>query len=343
MSKQTQITSLREIEVFLKRGELVSGIFPDMKRLLRLFRTKKKHNETVKIFYGETYDLYGLTVDSLKYYLFLGLLYKKLKEAGVRTEGYVNIADAATVINPGVKEKPKLKREGKKRLRLIKQISQIYDLNLRPFLMNQKIKEPEVIRILKQVRKLVKNSKRIMKKLEGTVLKNRLKQEYRSGFRYAAEEIALSLQFEVKVGPPRERHYDQVTAVVAKELAVDEVVGIYLRQSYPLGKNFSYFLSHPEIEKYGLTPYKASSNQLNDFRVVLGKTSRRQLKDLIYESFVSQKKSLPNPVKDLVIISELARELLGKEKGLIKGDLREVALKSYQEYIFKPLKGVVYE
>lgn len=337
MSKQTQVTSLIEINNPLKQGRLVSGFFPSLREVKEEIGKKKN----VKILYGETYDLGGLTVDSLKYYFYLELVKRELEKMGIKVEVYVNIADVATVTNKGVKEKAKLKREGKRRLRLIQELNRVYGMNLQPFLMSQMMREPRTIEIMKRVKKIIKESKEIKKSLEKTVLKNKLKQEYASGFRYAAEEIALSIQFAVKVGPPREVHYDQVTFVVAEKLKADKVLGIYLSPSYPLGKDFSYFLSNPEVEEYGLTPYKAGSNKLNDFRVVLGKTSLKQVERLVNQSFVSEDQDLPNPVLDLVLITEMARELLNKDEVLLNKDLRKAALKGFKEYIYKSLRSDV--
>ena len=43
--------------------------------------------------------------------------------------------------------------------------------------------------------------------------------------------------------------------------------------AFQLVENYLFYLINPEIEKYGLTPYKAESNKLENNRIVIGKTS----------------------------------------------------------------------
>src|SRR3989338_1682463 len=56
-------------------------------------------SEPIKLFYGETYDAYGNPVDSLKYYFFVSMLSRALKEEGFKTNPSILIADVAACRN----------------------------------------------------------------------------------------------------------------------------------------------------------------------------------------------------------------------------------------------------
>ena len=162
----------------------------------------------------------------------------------------------------------------------------------------------------KKVQNVVSNSTEIQLMLQKTVLQNRIRQEDKTTYKYASEAIATALLFDLKVGPPRERFYDEAALLIAKKLGRKNYGSIYLTPTYPLGLDFIYFLLHPEIEKFGLTPYKAGSNKLQDNRIILGKTSINRLQELILSSFVPKQKGLPDPVGDLHSIVDLAKHFM---------------------------------
>ena len=113
--------------------------------------------------------------------------------------------------------------------------------------------------------------------------------------------------FDLKVGPPRERFYDEAAAMIAKKLNIGCYKALYLTPTYPLGLDFVYFLLHPEIEEFGLTPYKAGSNKLQEHRIILGNTPIERVQELINTSFVPKHTGLPYPVRDLNAIVGLAK------------------------------------
>ena len=107
--------------------------------------------------------------------------------------------------------------------------------------------------------------------------------------------------------------------------------------------SFFHFLQHPEIEKYGLTPYKAGSNKLQDCRAVLGVTTIADIKALADKTFNPADVSLPNAIRDLYLISLLAEALKTKEFSLLentdiyKTPVVEVIISRVEQYIYKPL------
>lgn len=271
---------------------LIQSYFPSKREVFTVL--KKKHT---KILYGETYDMLGITVNSLKCYLFLGLL----------PESTVIIADTASTINQSSGDTQTILEEGKRRLGQVLEIIKKYNLPVQVKLMSELFKEKGVQELMKQVQDVVNQSPNIQLMLQKTVLQNRVRQEDKTAYKYAAEAIATAMFFDIKVGPPRERFYDEAAMLIAKKLKRVCYKSIYLKPTYPLGLDFLYFLQHPEIETFGLTPYKAGSNKLQEYRIILEKTSLEQLQKLISTSFIPKKAGLPDPVGDLNNIMELAK------------------------------------
>ena len=277
---------------------MIHSYFPSKREVFDVFK-----KDTIKILYGETYDLFGITIDSLKYYLFIALLQKEV----MGVESTILIADAASTINTSSGDTQTILAEGKKRLDQIYEIIKRYHLAIRVQLMSELFQEPYVQELIKQVQDVVTQSPKIQSMLQKTVLQNRIRQEDKTAYKYATEAIATSLLLDIKVGPPRERFYDEAAQLIAKELKRECYKSIYLTPTYPLGLDFMYFLLHPEIEEFGLTPYKAGSNKLQDHRIILGKTSLERTQELIKASFVPKQAGLPDPVGDLKNIINLAK------------------------------------
>lgn len=280
---------------------LVYGYFPSKRAVFDVFR-----KDRIKILYGETYDLYGITIDSLKYYLFVSLLH----EFGNSVESTILIADTASTINASSGDAQVILAEGQKRLSQVNEIIRIYNLPIRVQLMSELFQESQAQELIQKVRNIVSGSIEIQSMLQKTVLQNRIRQEDKSVYKYAAEAIATALLFDLKVGPPRERFYDEAAKVIAKKLKRQCYKSIYVMPTYPLGLDFIYFLLHPEIEKFGLTPYKAGSNKLQNQRIILGKTPLNRVNELIDASFVPKQSGLPDPVGDLMKTVKLAGHFL---------------------------------
>ena len=287
----------------------------------------------IRVLYGETYDKYGITIDSLKYYLFLEYLARIIDN---NIECIVAEGDLHSVINPSVTEKNYLLQVGKER---VGQIGRIFErlgiVHVNVNLMSESFGEKMIIDMVSKVSKLVKESTDLQNLLIPTVLKNKIAQERESGFRYAAEAIGLALNFDLKVGPPREENYDKVAQIIGKEVA-EEYKAIYLRPSYPFTKDFSFYLTHPEVEEYGLTPYKAGSNKLQDQRIVIGVTSEEMIGDLIASAYVPQDIVYANPLVDLASMVAMNEQIrqdkidvfeLGKRIKILIQDREQLTIK----------------
>ncbi len=330
------------IKDLLANRRLVRGTLPSVDHIVNKLNT----GTHIRLVYGETYDEFGPTIDSLKYYFFMALLQRELEEQGVEVDATVIIGDLHAVVNKLVKNKETLLIEATKRLRFVSKIAERFNLNIKPVLMSGLFHETQFSERLDTLRPVFEASSELQEIARSTVLQNRIKQEEQTGFKYTLEEVALILDFDLKIGPPREAHYDRIARSLGSAAGNEDFCGLYLTPTYPLGVNFDYFVTHPEIEECGLTPYKAGSNKLQASRIILCKTSLPSCKELIEKSFTPLKPALPNPVFDLYLTSQMARAL--REHGSLKIDeglasepsaLKRVTYELVSEHIYEPLFG----
>jgi len=285
-------TSVSEL---LARRQLVHSALPTVSHVSEKLNACKH----IRLVYGETYDEFGPTIDSLKYYFFVALLKRELEKMGTVVDATIIVGDLHSTMNKLVKDKEALLGESAQRLQFVCKISDRFKLNLKPVRMSELFQETSFSERLKTIRPAFENSPELREVARTTVLRNRLKQEEQVGFQYTLEEVSLITGYDVKIGPPREAQYDRIARSVGSSVGNKDFCGLYLTPAYPLGVGFDYFISHPEIEEYGLTPYKAGSNKLQANRILLGKTGRATCKELISMSFTPINPALPNAVFDL--------------------------------------------
>ncbi|MEK7458570.1 MAG: hypothetical protein AAB612_03785 [Patescibacteria group bacterium] len=325
------------IEYLLKK-HLIQGALPSMEKIRRKITISK----SIALVYGETYDQYGQTLDSLKYYFFLSLLQRTLEQKGVKVSATVIIGDLHAVKNKIVVDKETLLQEASSKMLFIENINNIYGLCLQPVLMSELFKSEDYQDRLQTIVPIFKKSVDLQDIAKKTVLKNRISQEKKVGFEYTLEEVAVILGFDIKIGPPREVLYDELARILGKSVGRLEFYGIYLRPTYPLGLGFNFFVNHPEIEEFGVTPYKAGSNQLQRNRIILGTTSLKESKQLIQRSFISSNLELPNPVFDVYLVAQMAECFIKKIPFSFKTQtLQEI--KALKEIAFQKLKANIYE
>lgn len=289
---------------------IYSGIFSDIENnLAELYDHLERQsilNKTIKIIYGETYDQFGLTIDSLKFYLILHILHSLI---GKNSTCDLIIGDIASYRNKMSKEKKEeITKAIKNNISLIKKIIRNFGLNIHPQFMSIVFQKQEFDDKFKQITRLYTEDKSVRKIFERTVLENRLKQETKMNFLYAREEVALIVNYDLKVGPPREKFYDEIASKYSQNQN-KTFKGIYTNPTYPLGINFDFFITNPEIEKYGITPYKAGSNKLQINRIIMQNIDKKALHTIIENTFLPEESTLPNPLMDLYIIADLARRI----------------------------------
>jgi hypothetical protein len=263
----------------------------------------------LKIFYGETYDEEGNPIDSVKYYFFVSALAKKINEEGFEARPQILIADVAACRNVGESLNVRYVNLGEKRASFVKELNQEYGLGLEVIKMSDYLFGEEFQKKVAEVRAICQADPRLMEMVERSVPESKIDIERKKGFAYSFDEIATIIDLDVKVGPPREDLYDGIAREVANREGKPGLMSLFLTPTFPVGKDFDYFLINEGIEDHGITAYKAGSKRLQDNRVIVGRTTREQAKALIDASFISPNPELPNPVLDLGMICEMARKL----------------------------------
>ncbi len=286
----------------------------------------------VRLFYGETYDAYGDPIDSIKYYFFVSMLSKSLKEEGYSTDPRILVADVAACRNVSSDLNDKYIELGDKRAKFVHKVSDTYNLDLNVVKMSDYLFTPEFQSHLEEIVELCKGDPEIMKRIEKTVPESKIDIERKKSFAYSFDEIGTIIDLDVKVGPPREDLYDDVARKIAEVQQRKSLMSLFLTPTFPLGKSWAYFFANEGIEDHGITAYKAGSKQLQGNRIIVGKTSSLEAGNLIDSSFVPPSLELPHPILDIGIIAEMARiNLEGGDFNLYKrvqeGQLDERALK----------------
>ena len=275
----------------------------------------------VKIFYGETFDDRGHTIDSMKYYFFVASLAAALQEEGHKVIPTIVVADTAACRNVKKTQHPRFMRLGKERARFVEQVNDKYGTGLQVVLMSDYIDTEEFILAREEVMGVCSADAELMQAIEDSVPESRRDAERRDGFFYSFDEVATIIDLDVKVGPPREDLYDNIAREVANRMGKKGLMSLFLTPTFPLGKNWSYFFAHDGIEDHGITAYKAGSKELQDHRVLIGQSTPEQVGGLIDTSFLRKDPALPNPVLDLGIICEMARQHLeGVSEPITLGD-----------------------
>lgn len=313
----------------------------------------RKQSGPIKIMYGETYDRLGPTLDSLKYYFTVAALGWTLRREMIEAQPTILIADVATCRNESNDQHDLLMELGKDRAAFARSVSETYNLGLKVMLMSEYLNTEEFQNRLERIRHLAKYDKLVHEWIKQTVPESKVDIEASKDFAYAFEEVATIVDYDIKVGPPREIFYDEPARIVGKLLNLEPLQSIYLYPTYPLGFGRSFFLANEEIEKYGVTPYKAGSKGLEANRIIVGKTRFERIEELVNQSVNSRNLAIPNSILDIAIISEFARQWLSSELEpisireqfqsgkLSQDELREMALENLSRFIIDPLFDVI--
>ncbi len=328
---------------------LHSGLFHDPhldveKTLKQIVNAK----DPITLMYGETYDKFGLTIDSLKYYFLLATLQQSIERDTERAcEAIFVYGDVSTLRNKNISDIDAVKENLKTNKEVISTIIKTYNLPLKLNLMSDVVQTEPFKKKVTDLETMFSTDEKIRELLPRTVLKNRVTQEEQVNYLYTREEVALILDATIKLGPPREFFYDSIAQRVATLSNEQTPLGLYVKPTYPLGMDFSFFLTHREIEQLGLTPYKAGSNQLEANRILIGKTTKTELEDLLRKTSVAPSPLAAQPLFDFFMITELARRLIEKDNMPFVYEITDFiensekylqrSLDQYFEYIIRPL------
>ena len=337
--------NLMDVEVLLaQKGLVVSG--PSIDELDRTAGRIKASNENAKLLYGETFDDKGNPIDSLKYYLFIDLFSKSLKEKyGIGIDPTVLIADLGMYRNfPDQIED--MKKLALKRVDFAEKVKKIYNCDYNVTLMSDLVKTSAFETTCANIKSSILADKELVSLIEKTVPEDRLEMERTRGYTYSIEELAVISNIDFKIGPPREELYDNLVNVIAPKLSYTELLGVYLYPTYPIGLQYNEYMSSSSIKQYGLTPYKVGSSNFSSKRIAIGVSTIDEIKANVAKTQISKSELKPNPIMDLMMIVNLAKQHLDEGlnnfndiyeayyKGRLgNSDLKAMALKELDEYI----------
>jgi hypothetical protein len=338
-----------DLRNWLQDLSLVLGTAPAVEQIDREIGERVRSGHSIRIMYGETYDRYGPTFDSLKYYFAVASIGRAVGQLGIPT---ILIADIASCRNEPEERHEELVALGEARVQFVRAISDLYSLKLRVIAMSEYLDSASFQSRLRAIRAQVGRDEHVYRWIRQTVPASKVAIEQEKGFAYAFEEIATIVEYDIKVGPPREKFYDEPARMIAGALGYRPLISVYLRPTFPLGVGPDVFVSNAEIEEFGVTPYKAGSKGLEKHRIILGRTTYDRMAALIQRSFVSKRRDVPNPVLEIAIIGEMARQWIEKDfrriemretfyRGEISpAQLKQLALESAKRYVVGPLQSL---
>lgn len=313
---------------------------PNPKNILRKLKNSK--NE-ITVFYGETYDEAGNTVDSMKYYLFVALASDIIRKLGYNAVPKILIADVAACRNVSKTKVPRYMELGENRAKFVRKVSNTYNLGLKVEKMSDFIDSEDFQKKVNFIKELCENDSKLMNMVEKSVPPSKVDIEREKGFAYSFDEIAAVIDIDLKIGPPREELYDSVARKISKLTGrKNKLTSIFLTPTYPLGFNWDYFFAYEDLESYGITAYKGDSKQLRGHRILVGRTTVDYAKELIEKSYVPTKINIPNPVLDIGIISEMAEQRLNGQLEPLKiydnFYNHNISSEQLKNYVFNNLK-----
>ena len=293
-----------DLELLLNSSVMVKTRLPqDIDLCEELTRRSAVH--PISIVYGETYDQFGPTFDSLKYYCWLSLFRRSISaHLGVEAKAEVLIADVATTRNE-VEISDELLESGLRHQRDTEELVRRMNLEIGVILQSSFFGDPAFLKRLDLVKNTVAHDAVAMSSVRNTVADKYRADEEAKGWTYALEEIASILPFDVKVGPPREQYYDDPARIVAADVGIDALVSILLTPTLPLGLPMSTFLKDPDLAISGVTPYKAGSKGLRMNRILLGPEMGTRAKTLLESTPVLRKTGVANPILELAGVCDL--------------------------------------
>lgn len=329
-----------------QKGLVVKG--PTADEINETIARVKDSNAPIKLLYGETFDEKGNPVDSLKYYLFIDLFSKLIEqEYKVQTNPIVLIADLGMYRNfPD--QIDQMKSLAATRATFAEKVKEIYNCKYDIVLMSDLVKTTEFEATCESIKSGIMQDKELVTLIEKTVPEDRLEMERKRNYIYSIEELAVISNLDFKIGPPREELYDNLANVIAPKLDYKGLLGVYLYPTYPLGLQFGEYMSSSSVKQYGLTPYKVGSSNFSKNRIALGTSTLDTIRVNFEKTQISKSESKPNPIMDLAMITNLARQHLdpafsdfeeiykayyNNNGKLNSNDLKKVVLEEFEKYV----------
>lgn len=238
------------IEQFLSQKLLVENVITvgDLK-------DRMASSGHINIMMGQTFDD-GQPVDMLKYALFMMNLGDIIHSAGVEVTPRWLIADHfITDINQD-QEAARVQEQVQKRMAFLERLNSVYGGNIGVVLSSELSRSEEYRKNLEVLFAEGENNQHFREEVLKAVPADR--RGHPNAYRYPFEELATiqSMNTDIKVGPPYERHYDEPARDIAPIVGFNRYVAIQLTRSYPFGTPEIPASIAREIEAFGILPYK---------------------------------------------------------------------------------------
>lgn len=308
IKQKTKAVEVDNLSALLSQKGLVYSALSSVELSARIEKCRSE-KRPLRILYGETFDELGNTMDSMKYYFFTSLLAKEIKRRyDVEVEPVVLIADLGVYRN-SPDQLEELKRHAQNRADFANRVRETYNCAYEVRLLSDVASTQEFKDKFNKAVEIGKADEALMTMINETVPEDRREASKKNGYIYSFEEISVILGIDIKIGPPREKLYDNTANAMLEHFKVDPLLPVYLMPTYPLGTDYASYINSP-INQYGLTPYKAGSGHMTKNRIVVGQTSSSSIEHLIDGTEISPEGSRPNPVLDIAFIADMARQHL---------------------------------
>ncbi len=326
---------------YLSQDTLVSNV-----ETVRDLEGKISLGKPLNIMMGQTFDS-GQPLDMMKYALFIMNLADLVGQESVAVKANWLLADHFMVEINKDKSYSEAGSQVSQRRAYLERLNQVYGGNVGVVLSSDLSKRDEYSQNLNRLFAEANRNPKFKELVLQAVPKDRRGEP--SALDYPFEELATiqTMGADIKVGPPYERFYDSPAREFAPVVGFNKYVAIQLGRSFPLGNPVLSEALRKEIEEFGILPYKINSKGLQKFRIDPISDDLDQINDLILST------EDPRAIVDLLVIAEQSQQRLsgGSSLSLFSAlgsklspgqnidILKELAVKSYGEFIHKPLRS----
>ncbi len=322
------------IQEYFSQKSLVERVL-SMDEMIKL---SQKSGE-INIIMGQTFDS-GQPVDMMKYGLFIMGLEDLLSKKNSKVNSMWLIADHfMTNINED-KEIEEARKQVVNRENYLGKLNKVYKGRIKIILSSNLSQTPDYKENLKRLKEEAGKNLSFRRKVLESVPEDR--KTNKKSINYPLEELAAiqSLKTSIKIGPKYEFFYDRPARDFASDIGFEKYIAVHLTNCFPFGNPKISNELKKEIEKFGILPYKKNSKGLGEYRIDPINDSLEKIEDLIKST------RDPRAIKDLIVITELAKKRLEQkdlfftsEKEINLRKMKDKAIYQYKKYIEEPFNN----
>ncbi len=338
--------------------------------LEKAWKPAAQANGRMRIVYMESFDHSNALnpIDDIRYYMILGELKCILEKHGIDVEAAVHIADIGVTYNIGsfdiysskttVKPHSSIAEAANARALFAHAVAETFGYSYEVILESSDInRDPDAFSSrLSAFRSVCYGDRKAMEALAATVPPSKREQESATGYTYSLAQLALMHDWNLKLGPPRERYYDRAFNAISVASGSRRILPIYGMPTYPFVRNSGIYEKYPDIRINGVVPYvldTSGNSGSRKFRITVGGMATERIESLIMKAYVSPD-GIVNPVLDIAQLAAMAKSRLLHGSILPKGldglcamwekeelseeSLRGIAFKEAIEYVVMPVE-----